>query len=399
MASTSDERGDADKPESPGRGAGAERSDDLLADGADRSATTSDSTSDDAGDPVAESYSSSDDAGPPSGADATPGQMCQSGRIRQWMGSARRLPTFFKLLAAISAAALTALLVLAVVATAQAVFDDGYDDGWFAYSTNSGPDGRDLVIEGVHHNGHGGSGYVYDRFDEGFGRPCDGDGFCDTCGWQRGLKHRGSQKQYGLRGWAPSDGKGDAAPKRFMGVLGRCGGDSDWGSLDDLHGSFGGRFGLDLAPRWWSGGPGSSEWFELGPRGWLGPFGNGGPTLESSGDAAPFGLFGGADPFTNPTGALGLPPGIGPEELSELRGLCEQFRTLLDGSDGDGLSDELPQIGVNELLLGVLCLRPDTLPADPFDDGYGAGGSSDSDDDARDDDDADDPTAADPSDA
>lgn len=349
MAATSDEHGDAD--------------------GADRSATTPDSTSDDAGDPVAESGSSSDHAGPPSDADATVGQTQQSGRIRQWMRSARRLPAFFKLLAAISAAALTALLVLAVIATAQAVFDDGYDDGWFAYSTGPGPDGVDLIVEGVHHNGPGGADYGYDRFDEGFGRHCDGDGFGDSCSRQRGLKYHGSQRQCGLRGWAPTDGKGDAAAKRYQGVPGRCDGDGDWGSLDDLHGSFSGRFGFEPSPRWRSGGPRLSEWFEPGPRGWSGPFGNGGPALGFSSDAAPFGLFGGADPFTNPSGALGLLPGIGPEELSDLRVSCAQFSTLFDGWDGDGRGDEPPQIGVNELLLAVICPWPETPTDGPSADG------------------------------
>lgn len=165
MAATPDERGSADSAEAPGQGADASEQ---------------------------EPAGANDDADPPPGAVATPEQK-QSGRIRRWSRSARRLPAFFKLLAAISAAALTALLVLAVIATAQAVFDDGYDDGWFAYSTNTGPNGRDLIIEGVHHNGPGGPDYVYDRFDAGFDRHCDDHGFGDACGRQRGLKHRGPQ--------------------------------------------------------------------------------------------------------------------------------------------------------------------------------------------------------------
>lgn len=386
MATTSDESDDSDSAEPPGPGGDAEHS------GAAHER-------DPAGADVDIDEPEPDRAG--TDAVAMPEQK-QSGRIRRWARSARRLPAFFKLLAAISAAALTALLVLAVIATAQAVFDDGYDDGWFAYSTNTGPNGRDLIIEGVHHNGSGDPDYVYDGFDEGLGRHCDDHGFGDACGRPRGLKHRGPQRQCGSRGWAPGDGKRDAAAKRYPGVPGRCGGGSDWGSLDDLYGSFSGRSGFEPAPRWWSGGSRSSEWFEPGPRGWFGPFGNGGSALEFSGDAAPFGLFGDADPFTDPSGALGLLPGIGPQELSDLRASCEQFRTLFGGRDGDGLSDEPPQIGVNELLLGVLCPWPDTLPADPFaDDDYvdDDGESSNSDDDARDNDDADGPTAADPSDA
>ncbi len=369
MAATSDEHGSADNAEAPGQGADAREQ---------------------------EPAGANDDADPPPGAVAMPGQK-QSGRIRRWARSARRLPAFFKLLAAISAAALTALLVLAVIATAQAVFDDGYDDGWFDYSTNTGPNGRDLIIEGVHHNGPGGPDDVYDRFDAGFGRHCDDHGFGDACGRQRGLKHRGPQRQCGFRGWAFSDGKRDAVAKQYPGVPGRCGGGSDWGSLDDLYGSSSGQSGFEPAPRWWSGGPGFSEWFEPWPRGWSGPFGNGGPALEFSGDAAPFGLFGTADPFTDPSGALGLLPGIGPQELSDLRASCEQFRTLLGGRDGDGVGDESPQIGVNELLLGVLCPWPETVSADDSADDDGESG--DSDDDVRDDEDADDPTAADPGDA
>ncbi len=353
MAATSDDRDNADNAEAPGQGADAEHSDDSH----ERDPASAD---DDADAPEP------DRAG--TGAVATPEQK-RSGRIRRWTRSARRLPAFFKLLAAISAAALTALLVLAVIATAQAVFDDGYDDGWIAYSTNTGPNGRDLIIEGVHHNGPGGPDDVYDRFDAGFGRHCDDHGFGDACSRQRGLKHRGPQRQCGSRGWAFTDGKRDAAAKRYQGVPGRCGGGSDWGSLDDLHGSFSGRFGFEPPPRWWSGGPGSSEWFEPGPRGWSGPFGNGGPALEFSGDAALFGLFGAADPFTDPSGALGLLPGIGPQELSDLRASCEQFRTLFDDWDGDALGDEPPQIGVNELLLGVLCPWPDVPTDGPSTDG------------------------------
>ncbi len=341
MAAPSDEHGNADNAEAPGQGADASEE---------------------------EPAGANDDADPPPGAVATPEQK-QSGRIRRWTRSARRLSAFFKLLAAISAAALTALLVLAVIATAQAVFDDGYDDGWFAYSTNTGPNGRDLIIEGVQHNGPGGPDYVHDGFDEGVGRHCDDHGFGNACGRQRGLKHRGPQRQCGARGWAFSDGKGDAVAKRYPGVPGRCGDDGDWGSLDDLYGSFSGRSGFEAAPRWWSGGPGSSEWLEQGPRGWSGPFGNAGPALEFGGDAAPFGLFGGADPFTNPSAVLGLFPDIGPEEMSDLRASCEQFRTLFDGWDGDALGDEPPQIGVNELLLGVLCPWPDAPTDGPSADG------------------------------
>ncbi len=341
MAATPDERGSADSAEAPGQGADVSEQ---------------------------EPAGANDDTDPPPGAVATPEQK-RSGRIRRWSRSARRLPTFFKLLAAISAAALTALLVLAVIATAQAVFDDGYDDGWFAYSTSTGPNGRDLIIEGVHHNGPGSPDYVYDRFDAGFDRHCDDHGFGDACGRQRGLKHRGPQRQCGSRGWAFTDGKRDAAAKRYPGAQGRCGGGSDWGSLDDLHGSFSGRFGFEPPPRWWSGGPGFSEWFEPGPRRWSVPFGNGGPALEFSGDAAPFGLFGAADPFTDPSGALGLLPGIDPQELSDLRASCEQFHTLFGGWDGDGLGDEPPQIGVNELLLGVLCPWPDVPTDGPSADG------------------------------
>lgn len=387
MAATSDERGSADNAEAPGQGADAherepaganddadaherdragtdadtdvERGGDAPMDGSDSSASVSDS---------AESDSSSDDADPPPGAVATPEQK-QSGRIRRWARSARRLPAFFKLLASISAAALTALLVLAVIATAQAVFDDGYDDGWFAYSTNTGPNGRDLIIEGVHHNGPGGPDYMYDRFDAGFGCHCDGDGFGDACSRRSGMQRRGQQRQCGSRGWAFSDGKRDAAAKRYPGVPGRCGGGSDWGSLDDLYGSFGGRSGFELAPRWWSGGPGFSEWFEPGPRGWSGPFGNGGPALEFSGDAVPFGLFGAADPFTDPSGALGLLPGIGPRELSDLRGLCEQLRTEADDPSGDGPSDAFAEVGIAELLLAVLCPWPDAPTDGPSADG------------------------------
>ncbi len=359
---------DADEPEPDRVGAETEPSGGAQADVADHSATASDSAGDDADDPAPEPDSSSGDAGPVSGADATPGPIHLSGRIRRWARSARRLSAFFKLLAVISAAALTALLVLAVIATAQAVFDDGYDDG-FAYWTDLGPNGRDLIVEGVHHNGPGVPDVVYDRFDASFGRHCDGHGFGDACSRRSGQQRRGKQGQCGFRGWAPGDGKGDVAAERFRGMPGRCGGDSDWGSLDDLHGSFGGRFGLGLAPRRWSGGPGFSEWFEPGPRRWSGPFGPGGPALEFSGDAAPFGLFGGADPFTNPSGALGLFPGIGPEEISDLRGSCEQFRTLFDGWDGDRLGDEPLQIGINELLLGVLCPWPDAPTDGPSADG------------------------------
>lgn len=281
----------------------------------------------------------------------------RGGRAAQLAAGWRSIAGFWRFIVGVSALSVAALLVLAVIAAALAIFDDDHDHdhGWFAYAPDTGlaaHAGLELVPEDVvFHNGAGRPFHSdHDYSDSVRDGDCRRDVRRDKAGkgplrdYEGELRHcRAARRQRFL----PRSDFGDG--------VGHCRG-GQWPS--GAAGPFGHR---RPAPSFHGFGFGGGElpfgFFNDGaePFG-LGEDGFGGFGFSDRGTSPPGG------PFLGLPGPLGLIPGVGDAELSELLASCAQLRAAADDRDADAGSAGQPQIGLRELVLAVICPADDPRP-------------------------------------
>lgn len=255
----------------------------------------------------------------------------RGGRAAQLAAGWRSIAGFWRFIVGVSALSVAALLVLAVIAAALAIFDDDHDHGWFAHAPNTGlaaHAGLELVPEDV-------------VFHNGAGRPFHSD-----------HDYSDSVRDGDCRRDVRRDKAGKGPLRDCEGELRHCRAARRQRFLP--RSDFGDGGGHCRGGQW--------------PSGAAGPFGHRRPApsfhgFGFGGGELPFGFFNdGSGPFLGLPGPLGLIPGVGDAELSELLASCAQLRAAADDRDADAGSAGQPQIGLRELVLAVICPADDPRP-------------------------------------